>query len=98
VPSVRRKWFPALGAKRDQARHDRKMRARAALLAKPVKNLCASCKTDILRPATPEESWFPCCSAACHQAWTVELDRRDEVAAARRLGVPVAEYRKAKAA
>ena len=92
---MRSKWFPGINAKRDKARRDRKARYLAAMTAKPIKDpVCYSCKGDIPRSATPEESWMSCCSEACLRAWSAELDRRDEVRAAGRLGMPVAEYRK----
>jgi hypothetical protein len=48
------------------------------------------------RPSTTGEAGFwPCCSQACTQRWEVELQRREEVAQARRLGIPVAQLRAA---
>lgn len=42
---------------------------------------------------TGENGFWPCCSEACMQRWEAELQRRDEVARARRLGIPVAQLR-----
>lgn len=98
--NVRSKWFPALSKKRDIARAVRKARAHDALIAKttPRKDRgCASCKGVIPVPAAPEEWSWPCCSEACSKALAAELDRRAEVHEARRLGMPVATYRKTKA-
>jgi hypothetical protein len=40
-----------------------------------------------------ESGFWPCCSQACLQRWEAELERRDEVALARRQGLPVAALR-----
>lgn len=57
------------------------------------------CRTGCGQPVTTSPvSWLPCCSEACWNAWNVELTRREEVRAARREGIPVAEYRKREAA
>lgn len=37
--------------------------------------------------------FWPCCSEACMQRWQEELQRREDVAQARRLGIPVAQLR-----
>jgi hypothetical protein len=50
------------------------------------------CATGCGQPASP--SWMGCCSEGCFQKWMREADRRDEVRQARKVGVPVAEWRK----
>lgn len=42
---------------------------------------------------TGENGFWPCCSETCMQRWEAELQRRDEVAKARLLGIPVAQLR-----
>lgn len=83
--------------RRRQAAAQRRAEAAALLRYQARARLChaAGCS----RPAsTGEESAYPCCSAACLTRWTAALERRDEVRQARRLGMPVAEYRAGKAA
>lgn len=58
--------------------------ARAGLCAAPC------CGADA---PTGDNPCWPCCCEACLQAWNLDLQRRDECRAARRLGIPVAEYR-----
>lgn len=47
------------------------------------------------KPTTPE--WVFCCSESHWNEWLALADRKEEGAQARRLGIPVAEYRKGKA-
>lgn len=54
---------------------------------------CAAPRCD--KPAPAEgNAWWPCCCEECATAWAAELQRREERAAARRQGIPVAEYRR----
>ena len=40
-----------------------------------------------------EDDWWPGCSEKCHIEWLAKLERKEEVKQARRLGIPVAEFR-----
>ena len=53
---------------------------------------CAAPRCGADAPTGDNPCW-PCCCEACSQAWNLDLQRRDECRAARRLGIPVAEYR-----
>ena len=90
------RWYPGVDTERvrRQIRKLRELQAIAAAARNAPKG-CQVCGKQ-REPAEASQSFFPCCSEACHVLWEVELGRRDEVKEARRLGIPVAVYRQQK--
>ncbi|MDP9897389.1 hypothetical protein J2W32_006454 [Variovorax boronicumulans] len=89
------RWYPGVDAKRLAARKTRReLEARAiAAAARATPPSCWICKGEMPEGIESAESWWPCCTQKCHAARELELDRREEVREARRMGLPVAEFR-----
>lgn len=85
----------------ERRRRRERTRERAAAARAALARYREKCRWCVVpgcgRPsATGEAGFWPCCSQACTQRWEVELQRREEVAQARRLGIPVAQLRAAR--
>lgn len=89
------RWYPGVDAQRLAARQARReteaLAIAAAARATPAS--CWTCKGEMPDGIEPAQSWWPCCTEMCHAARELELARRQEVREARRIGVPVAEFR-----
>lgn len=69
-----------------------KARREAAADAAVMKRLAVCWVKGCDKPVT--FGWPSCCSEQCHTSMLAELERRDEVKQAKKLGIRVAEYRK----
>jgi hypothetical protein len=88
------RYFPGRNDRIDAMRRERKRKRDEAIVAAPTPErmkICIHCK---LHPRISD--FWPCCSKICYDANWKELERRDEVKAARREGIPVAEWRRRK--